>query len=71
MIITQMVDIPADRRLTVDVPSEIPVGKAVLFFKSAVNDEETVYTSLSKEAAVSMTAEVIEKYRSALEELAK
>jgi len=33
MTITQTVEIPADRRLTIDVPPEIPAGKAVLTFK--------------------------------------
>jgi len=71
MTITQTVDIPASRRLIIDVPPEIPEGKATLIFKPATKDKETVYTTLTKESAVSMTAEVIEKYRPALEELAK
>ena len=71
MTITQTVDIPADRRLVIEVPPEIPEGKVVLIFKPAVKNEETQYTTLTKENAVSMTAEVIEKYRPALEDLAK
>ena len=71
MTITQTVDIPDDRRITIDVPLEVPVGKVLLIFKPVAEAEETVYTALSKESAVAMTAEVIEKYRPALEELAK
>ena len=71
MTITQTVEIPASRRLIIDVPPEIPEGKSILIFKPAVKDEETVYNILTKENAVSMTAEVIEKYRPALEDLAK
>ena len=71
MVIEQIVEIPADRRLTIDVPKEIPAGKVMLVFKPVDEDERTVYTSFSKEKAVSMTAEVIEKYRPALEDLAK
>ena len=81
MTVTQTVEIPADRRITIEVPKEVPVGKVILTFKPALEPsdqrstgaegEETVYSSLSKEKAVSMTAEVIEKYRPALEELAK
>ena len=70
MTITQTVEIPADRRLVIDVPQEVPTGKVVLTYKPAA-EENTVYTTLSKERAVSMTAEVIEQYRPALEELAK
>ena len=81
MTITQTVEIPANRRLIIDVPPEIPAGKVILTFKPALEPsdqrsaeaegEETIYTSLSNEKAISMTAEVIEKYRPALEELAK
>ena len=70
MTITQTVEIPADRRLVIDVPQEIPQGKVVLILKP-LTDEETTYSSLSNEEAVSMTTEVIEKYRPALEDLAK
>ena len=37
MTITQTVDIPADRRLTIDVPHEIPVGRVILSFTPATN----------------------------------
>ena len=33
MTITQTVDIPADRRLTIDVPREIPAGRAQVELK--------------------------------------
>jgi hypothetical protein len=32
MTITQTVDIPADRRITLEVPREVPVGRTVLAF---------------------------------------
>jgi hypothetical protein len=32
MTVTQTVEIPADRRLTVDVPREVPPGRTVLAF---------------------------------------
>ena len=32
MTVEQTIDIPADRRITIDVPQHIPVGKAVLAF---------------------------------------
>ena len=35
MTITQTVDISADRRLVIDVPHEIPAGRAVLTFTLA------------------------------------
>jgi len=33
MNITQTVEIPADRRLVIDVPQEVPTGQVVLVFK--------------------------------------
>jgi hypothetical protein len=35
MNITQTVEVPASHRLTIDVPREVPVGKAVLVFTTA------------------------------------
>jgi hypothetical protein len=32
MIITQTIEVPADHRLTLDVPPEVPAGKAVLSY---------------------------------------
>jgi hypothetical protein len=32
MTVTQTVEIPADHRLVIDVPREVPVGRAVLAF---------------------------------------
>jgi hypothetical protein len=32
MTVTQTVDIPADRRITLEVPREVPVGKTILAF---------------------------------------
>ena len=33
MTITQTVEIPASHRLIIDVPREVPVGKAIIVFK--------------------------------------
>ena len=41
MTITQTVDVPASRRLTIDVPAEIPVGRTILSFTPASAGEET------------------------------
>ena len=32
MTITQTVEIPANRRLTIDVPRDVPVGRTILAF---------------------------------------
>ena len=33
MTITQTVDIPENRQLTIDVPCEVPIGRTILVFK--------------------------------------
>jgi hypothetical protein len=38
MTIEQTIDIPASRRLTLEVPPEIPVGKVILTFTPVQND---------------------------------
>jgi len=35
MTITQTIDIPADRRITLEVPSEVPAGRTIIAFTPA------------------------------------
>jgi len=39
MTVTQTVEIPADRRLTIDVPREVPTGSVILSFTPAAGGE--------------------------------
>ena len=39
MTITQTIDIPADRRLTIEIPPQIPAGKAQFEFKAIPFDK--------------------------------
>ena len=48
MSITQTVDIPASRRLTIDVPYEIPTGRTILIFKP-ISEAETASFLTSQE----------------------
>ena len=38
MIIEQTIEIPASRRITLDVPPEVPMGKVILTFVPAAED---------------------------------
>ena len=40
MTITQTVEIPADRRLTIEVPKEVPVGQVILTFTLKAGEQE-------------------------------
>ena len=42
MSVTQIVDIPASHRLTINVPHEVPEGKAMLTFTPAVVEQKKV-----------------------------
>ena len=43
----------------------------IIDFIGYIKSKEAKYTALSKDEALAMTSEIIEKYRPALEELAK
>jgi hypothetical protein len=61
MSVTQTVEIPASRRLTIDVPREIPVGRAVLVFNpvtdAAVPDPKSRRDPRTTEEALIMAEE--------------
>jgi len=42
MAITQTVEIPANRRITIDVPLEVPTGRVILTFSPMVEPAEAV-----------------------------
>jgi hypothetical protein len=52
MTITQTVDIPANRRLTIDVPPEIPAGPVILTFTTAKEEPATNAPSAQKKVPV-------------------
>ena len=45
MTITQTVDIPADRRITLEVPPQIPVGSVILTFTPAADVSTPKYAN--------------------------
>jgi hypothetical protein len=40
MSITQIVDVPASHRLTIDVPREVPAGAVILTFTPKTDDDD-------------------------------
>ena len=47
MSVTQKVEIPANRRLTIDVPREVPTGSVILTFTPA-NAADSKHTPISR-----------------------
>jgi len=43
MSVTQTVEIPANHRLTIDVPPEVPTGRAEIIFFPVMEQDETEY----------------------------
>ena len=72
MTITQTIEIPADRRITIDIPQTFPVGKArisVFPVADGIGINETKEDSHDEFAAVS--DKVITKHIKAFKVLAK
>jgi len=49
MTVTQIVDIPVNRRLTIDVPREVPTGRVILTFTKASAAAETLERSEARD----------------------
>ena len=52
MSITQTVEIPVDHRLTIDVPPEVPAGRAVLTFTPASTGKEPIQRSEARDIEI-------------------
>jgi len=65
MIITQTVDIPASRRLTIDVPREVPVGWAILAF-TPTSDQRPAAPAKTLERSEARDIELINRHAESL-----
>ena len=54
MIITQTVNIPASRRLTIDVPPEVPTGPVILAFTPATGQRTDIPPAMSAEQEIEL-----------------
>ena len=69
MTITQTVDIPADRRIT--VPAEVPTGRVVLTFTPVAETDTIVFADASTEEVMAAGGEILDKHLAAFKALAK
>jgi hypothetical protein len=67
MVIQQTIEIPANHHLTIEVPREIPAGKAILTFAPAPASPEK---NIDKEA-LSIAHGFVEQHIVAFKDLAK
>ena len=69
MIITQTVDIPADRRIT--VPEEVPTGRVILTFTPMTETDIIEFTDASTPEVLAAGDEILNKHLDAFKALAK
>ena len=71
MTITQTVEIPANRRLTLEVPREVPEGKVIITFTPFVEKEPVKFINASASEVMTAGDEILEKHLEAFKALAK
>jgi len=69
MTITQTVEIPADRRIT--VPREVPTGAVILTFTPVAKTEPITFKDASTNDVMTAGDEIIDKHLDAFKALAK
>ena len=69
MTITQTVDIPADRRIT--VPREVPTGRVVLTFTPMLETDPFEFADASAEEVMAAGDEILDKHLAAFKALAQ
>ena len=69
MAITQTIDIPADRRVFIDVPREIPTGKARVVIFPIGEDVQPLETEQPKETVLQKDSKTLGMTRKELDEL--
>ena len=64
MTVTQTIEIPANRRLNIEVPREIPIGRTILAFTPMLEpDAETRHGCGSSPASESITEQLNSYYK--------
>ena len=71
MTITQTIDIPADRRITLEVPREVPVGRTVLIFAPATETDRFEFVDASTGEVMVAGDEILNEHLAAFKALAK
>jgi len=71
MTITQTVEIPADRRLTIEVPREVPTGKTILAFTPVVPTDSVDFVNALPDEVLAAGDEILNKHLVAFKALAK
>ena len=71
MVITQTVEIPTNRRITLEVPREVPAGKVILTFTPVTEKNTIEFIDASTHEVIAAGDDIINKHIAAFEALAK
>ena len=69
MTVTQTIDIPADRRIT--VPKEVPTGKVILSFTTLTETDRFEFVDASTGEIMAAGDEILNEHLAAFKALAK
>jgi hypothetical protein len=69
MTVTQTVDIPADRRIT--VPAEVPTGRVILTFTPITETNKFEFVDASTGEVMAVGNEILSEHLAAFKALAK
>jgi len=71
MTISQTVEIPASRRITLEVPRAVPEGKVILTFTPVVETDTIQFVDASANEVMAAGDEILDKHLDAFKALAK
>ena len=71
MTITQTVEIPANRRIMLEVPREVPAGRVILTFTPVADRNTIEFIDASTDEVLAAGDEILNKHITAFEALAK
>jgi len=69
--IRQTVEVPANHRLTIDVPREVPTGQVVLTFTPVAKTDTIEFIDASTDEVIAAGDEILNKHLAAFKALAK
>jgi hypothetical protein len=70
MSITQTVEIPVNHKLIIDVPPEVPAGRAVIHFTPITETNMVEFTDASDEEVMTAGDEILDKHITAFKAMA-
>ena len=71
MTITQTVEVPTNRRLSIEVPREVPAGQVILTFTPVAKTNVIEFVDASNPEVMAAGDKILDKHLAAFQALAK